>query len=60
VLSAAGMARPCPVAPTSQRRQSEETVLYRTIATHLPTFLARTAGKDGAGGWPFRDRPDLL
>jgi len=33
---------------------------YRTIATHLPTFLARTAGEDGAGGWPFRDRPDLL
>jgi hypothetical protein len=27
-------------------------VLYRTIATHLPTFLARTAGNDGTGGWP--------
>ena len=27
-------------------------MLYRTIATHLLTFLARTAGKDGTGGWP--------
>ena len=34
-----------------QRRQPEQTVLYRAIATHLPTFLARTAGEDGTG-WP--------
>ncbi len=27
-------------------------MLYRTIAAHLPTFLARTAGEDGTGGWP--------
>jgi hypothetical protein len=27
-------------------------VLYRTIATYLPTFLARTTGEDGTGGWP--------
>jgi Putative transposase/Transposase zinc-binding domain len=27
-------------------------VLYRTIAAHLPAFLARTAGEDGTGGWP--------
>jgi hypothetical protein len=27
-------------------------VLYRTIAAHLPTFLARTGGADGTGGWP--------
>jgi hypothetical protein len=27
-------------------------VLYRTIAAHLPTFLARTAGEDGTRGWP--------
>ena len=40
----------CPRA-TYQRRQPEQTVLYRTIATHLPTFLARTAGED-RGGWP--------
>ena len=46
------MARPCATAPTYQRRQPERTVLYRTIATHLPTFLARTAGEDGSGGWP--------
>jgi hypothetical protein len=52
VLSAVGMARPCPAAPTYQRRQPEQTVLYRTIATHLPTFLARTAEEDGTGGWP--------
>jgi hypothetical protein len=37
---------------TYQRRQPEQTVLYRAIATHLPTFLARTAGEDGPGGWP--------
>jgi hypothetical protein len=37
---------------TYQRRQPEQTVLYRTIAAHLPTFLARTAGADGTGGWP--------
>ena len=46
------MARPCLAARTYQRRQPERTLLYRTIATHLPTFLARTAGEDGAGGWP--------
>ena len=27
-------------------------MLYRTIAAHLPTFLSRTAGEDGTGGWP--------
>jgi hypothetical protein len=41
----------CPRA-TYQRRRPEQTVLYRTIATHLPAFLARTAGADGSGGWP--------
>jgi hypothetical protein len=46
------MARPCPSAPRYQRRQPEQTVLYRTIAAHLPAFLARTAGEDGTGGWP--------
>jgi hypothetical protein len=46
------MPAPCPAVPTYQRRQPERTVLYRTIATHLPTFLARTAGEDGTGGWP--------
>ena len=46
------MARPCPAAPTYQRRQPEQTVLYRTIAAYLPTFLERTAGEDGTGGWP--------
>ena len=50
VLSAAGMARPCPAAPTYQRREPEQTVLYRAIAAHLPTFLARTGGEDGTGG----------
>jgi hypothetical protein len=39
-------------APSDQRHQPEETVLYRTIATQLPTLLARTAGEDGTGGWP--------
>ena len=41
----------CPRA-TYQRRQLEQTVLYRTIAAHLPAFLARPAGEDGTGGWP--------
>lgn len=27
-------------------------MLYRTIAAHLPAFLARPAGADGHGGWP--------
>lgn len=52
MLSVAGMARPCPAAATYQRHQSERTVLYRTIATHLPTFFARPAWEDGTGGWP--------
>ena len=42
----------CTAAPAYQRRQPEETVLYRTIEAHLPTFLARTGGADGTGGWP--------
>ena len=42
----------CPAAATYQRRQPEQTVLYRTIAAHLPTFLARTTGEDGARGLP--------
>ncbi|MBI3455080.1 MAG: hypothetical protein HY002_04750 [Candidatus Rokubacteria bacterium] len=46
------MPTPCPAVPTYQRRQPEQTVLYRTIAAHLPTFLARTAGEDGTGGLP--------
>jgi hypothetical protein len=52
VLSAAGMARPCPAVPSYQRRQPEQTVLYRAIAAHLPAFLARTTSDDGTGGWP--------
>ena len=52
MLSRQGM-RPvsCPRA-TYRRRQPEQTVLYRTIAAHLPAFLARAAGADGTGGWP--------
>jgi hypothetical protein len=46
------MVRRCLAAPTYQRRQPEQTVLYRTIATHLPTFFARPAWEDGTGGWP--------
>jgi hypothetical protein len=46
------MANPCPAAPTYQRRQPEQTVLYRTVAAHLPAFLTRPSGADGAGGWP--------
>jgi len=46
------MARPCAAKSPYQRRQPEHTVLYRTIAAHLPTFLARTADEDGTGGWP--------
>jgi hypothetical protein len=34
-------------------------VLYRTIAAHLPTFLARTGGADGTGGWPTFVRVQL-
>ena len=46
------MPRACPAYATYQRRQPEQTVLYQTIATHLPAFLARRAAKDGSGGWP--------
>jgi hypothetical protein len=46
------MARPCPAAPTYQCCRPEQTVLYRTIAAHLPTFLGRPAGENGTGGWP--------
>ena len=27
-------------------------MLYRTVAAHLPTFLARAAGEDGTPGLP--------
>ena len=37
---------------TYRRHQPEQTVLYRTIAAHLSTFLARTAAEVGTGGWP--------
>ena len=37
---------------TYQRRQPEQTVLYRTVQAHLSTFLARTGGEDGTGGLP--------
>ncbi|MBI3457212.1 MAG: transposase, partial [Candidatus Rokubacteria bacterium] len=37
---------------TYQRRQPEQTLLYRTIAAQLPAFLARPAAEDGTGGWP--------
>jgi hypothetical protein len=42
----------CAATPTYQRRQPEQTVLDRTVAAHLPTFLARTAGEDGTRGLP--------
>ena len=42
----------CPAAPPYQRRQPEHTVLYRTIETHLPTFLAHTAGDAETPGLP--------
>jgi hypothetical protein len=48
----------CPRA-TYQRRQPEQTVLFRAIATHLPTFLARTAAEDGTGGWPAFGRREF-
>jgi hypothetical protein len=33
--------------PTYQRRQPEASVLYRTLHTHLDTFLARAGDEDG-------------
>lgn len=35
--------------PTYQRRQPEESVLYRTLEAHLDTFLARTSEQEGGG-----------
>jgi len=46
------MSPPCRATRPYERRQPEQTVLYRTIAAHLPTFLARTAGEDGTRGLP--------
>ena len=46
------MSQPCAAPPSYHRRTPEHTVLYRTIAAHLPAFLARTAGADGTGRWP--------
>ena len=42
----------CAAAPTYRRREPEHTALYRTIAAHLETFLARTAGNAGRSGLP--------
>ncbi len=52
VLVARGMPARAPLSPPIQRRQPEQTVLYRTIQAHLPTFLLQTAGEDGTGGLP--------
>ena len=41
---------------TYQRRQPEGSVLYRTVQTHLDTFLAQTAGEDGRSLPPFVTR----
>jgi hypothetical protein len=49
---AAAMTKRCAVTLTYQRRQPERTVLYRTIETHLPTFLAQTAGDAEPPGLP--------
>ena len=42
----------CAATPTSQRRQPEQTVLYRTVQAHLETFLAQTAGDAERSGVP--------
>ena len=52
MLSRRAMRPGCRTRATYQRRQPEQTVLDRTIAAHLPTFLARTAGEDGTRGLP--------
>jgi hypothetical protein len=40
----------CAATPTYQRRQPDQTVLYRTVEAHLPTFLAQTARDAEARG----------
>jgi hypothetical protein len=42
------MARLCALA-TYERRQPEDSVLYRTLDAHLETFLARSCGEEGGG-----------
>jgi hypothetical protein len=42
------MARLCAPA-TYERRQPEDSVLYRTLDAHLETFLARSFGEEGGG-----------
>jgi hypothetical protein len=42
------MARLCAPA-TYERRQPEDSVLYRTLDAHLETFLARSCGEEGGG-----------
>ncbi len=50
MLSARTMLPRCAATPTYQRRQPEQTVLYRTVQAHLETFLAQTAGETERGG----------
>jgi hypothetical protein len=40
-------------APSYQRHQPEESVLYRTLEAHLDTFLARTSAQESGGLPPF-------
>ena len=47
-----GVPASCPAAPTYQPRQPEHTVLYPTIESRLPTFLAHTAGDVETPGLP--------
>jgi Transposase zinc-binding domain len=42
----------CAATPTYQRRQPEQTALYRTVEAHLPTFLAQTGGDAEHAGLP--------
>jgi hypothetical protein len=42
----------CAAAPTYQRRQPGQTVLYRTVQAHLETFFARSADDPRSAGLP--------
>jgi len=41
-----------PSPPCYQRHRPEDSLLYRTLETHLDAFLARAADQDGGHGLP--------
>lgn len=52
MLIARAMSGGCLAAATRQRREPEQTVLYRTVQAHFPAFFAADPTREEPWGWP--------